>query len=120
MTFVEILLRDARYGIRSLARMRGLAAAAIVTLALGIGATTTMFSVVDAALLRSAPFAEADRLAILFNTITTPRDGTQRIRWSYPQFEMVAASVTSFESLASFTPPLVAISGQGDPEHVDA
>ena len=55
--------------------MRGVAVVAILTLALGIGATTTMFSVVYAMLLRPPPFADPDRLVILFNTSITPRDG---------------------------------------------
>ena len=55
------MLQDLRYAARSLARMRGVAIVAILTLALGIGATTTMFGVVYAALLRPPPFAEPDR-----------------------------------------------------------
>ena len=55
--------------------MRGVAVVAILTLALGIGATTTMFSVVYATLLRPPPFADPERLVILFNTSVTPREG---------------------------------------------
>src|SRR5262245_9030100 len=100
-------------------RMRGVAAVAIATLALGTGATTTMFSVVYGALLRPLPFADPDRLVILFNTRTTPRDGLSRLRWSRPHIEDLQASARSFESIASFTPVLVAMSGAGDPEHLD-
>ena len=81
---METFARDLRYAVRSLLRMRGVAVVAILTLALGIGATTTMFSVVYAMLLRPAPFADPERLVILFNTSVTPRDGLQRLRWSLP------------------------------------
>jgi len=113
-------MRDFKYALRGLRRMRGIAIVAIATLALGIGGTTTMFSVVYAALLRPLPFADPDRLTILFNTQVTARDGVQRLRWSWPNVTALRATVTSFESVASFTPTLVAISGNGDPEQIDA
>ena len=101
--------------------MRGVAAVAIVTLALGIAATTTMFSAVYAALLRPLPFDDPDRLVILFTTHTTPREGLARSRWSRSLIGTLTTSVTSYESLASFTPSLVAISGgSGEPEQIDA
>ena len=81
---MDTFARDLRYAVRTLLRMRGVAVVAILTLALGIGATTTMFSVVYAMLLRPPPFADPDRLVILFNTSVTPRDGLQRLRWSMP------------------------------------
>ena len=110
---------DLRYAARSLARMRGVAIVAILTLALGIGATTTMFSVVYAALLRPPPFSDPDRLVILFNTMVTPRDGLARLRWSRPHIVELQASATSFESVGSFTSSLLSASGQGDPEHIE-
>jgi putative ABC transport system permease protein len=60
--FVESLWQDLRYAFRSLRRNRGFAATAIVTLALGIGANTTIFSVVDAAMLRPLPYRDPSRL----------------------------------------------------------
>ena len=99
--------------------MRGVALLAILTLALGIGATTTMFSVVYARLLRPAPFADPDRLVILFNTSVTPSDGLVRLRWSMPNVTALRSSATSFESVASFTGALLTMSGQGDPEHIE-
>ena len=60
--FVESLWQDLRYALRSLRRNRGFAAAAIVTLALGIGANTTVFSVVDAAMFRPLPYRDPTRL----------------------------------------------------------
>src|SRR4026209_2760163 len=114
-------MNDLRYSARSLARMRGVAIVAMPTLAPGIAATPTMFSAVDAALLRPLPFADSDRLVILFTTLTTPREGLMRTRWSRPLIDPLTASVTSYESIASFTPSLIAISGgTGEPEQTDA
>ena len=92
---------------------------AILTLALGIGATMTMFSVVWAALLRPLPFSEPDRLVILFTTSVTPRDGLARLRWSRPHIVELQASATSFESMGSFSSSLLSTSGDGDPEHIE-
>src|SRR3954463_1808356 len=63
VTTMEHLVQDLRAAIRTLRHARGVSAVAIVTLALGIAAATTMFGVAYAALLRPAPFADADRLA---------------------------------------------------------
>jgi len=63
---LETLLQDVRYAVRTLARNRGFAAVAIGTLALGIGATTTMFTVVDGVLLKPLPYPEPERLAMLW------------------------------------------------------
>jgi len=116
---MDTFVRDLRYACRSLVKMGGAAVVAILTLALGIGATTTMFSVVYAMLLRPPPFANPDRLVILFNTSVTPRDGLQRLRWSMPNITELERATRSFESVGSFTGPLFTISGRGDPEHVD-
>jgi putative ABC transport system permease protein len=113
------LLQDLRYAVRGLARMRGVAVLAIATLAVGIGATTTMFSVVDAALLRPVPFDEPDRLVILYNTRLTARDGLQRLRWSYPHASALQQSATSFEGISSFSGPSIAVSGTGEAEQLD-
>src|SRR5437016_9418061 len=116
---MDTITRDLRHAVRSLLGMRGVAIVAILTLALGIGATTTMFSVVYALLLRPPPFADPDRLVILFNTSISPRDGLQRLRWSNPNITELERATTSFESIGSFTGPLFTLSGHGDPEHVD-
>ena len=112
-------MHDLRYGIRSLVRMRAVAAIAVITLALGIAATTTMFSAAYAALLRPLPFADPDRLVLLFTTRTSPREGQTLSRWSFPLIRRLTSAVTSYESLASYTPSLVSLSGGGDPEQID-
>jgi predicted permease len=114
-------MQDFRYSLRSLLRMRGVAVMAVATLAIGIGATTTMFSVAYAALLRPLPFSDPDRLVLLFTTRTSPRGGLETFRWSRPLIETLTASVSSYQALASFTPSLVSLSGgSGDPEQIDA
>jgi putative ABC transport system permease protein len=75
--WVENLLRDARYGMASLGREPGFAVIAVGLLALGIGANTAMFSVVDAVLLKPLPFPEPERMVRVWETPTpTERNGT--------------------------------------------
>src|SRR5262245_5714081 len=89
--------------------MRGAALLAITALALGIGATTTMFSVVDATLWRPMPLERADRLAVVSVTRTNAREGLQRLRWSRPMIARLEAATSSFESIASVTGAGVAV-----------
>lgn len=122
---VETLLRDLRHAVRSLTGTAGPAAAAVGALALGIAATTTMFSVVDATLWRPLPLDEADRLAILYVTRTAARDGLVRLRWSMTAIRALEDASASFESLASFSRASVAIQTIGAdgraalPEQID-
>ena len=61
---MDTLIQDARYALRTLARSRGFALTAILTLALGIGSTTAIYSVVDAVVLRPLPFPDAERVVV--------------------------------------------------------
>ena len=103
------LSRDLRYAARTLVGMRGTAVVAVLTLALGIGATTTIFSVVYAALFRPLPFRDADRLVMLFTTQATARYGTQRMRWSYREIGLLRSQTTAFERICWYTGSQLAI-----------
>jgi predicted permease len=116
---MDTFLVDLRHAFRVLSRMRGVALVATLTLGLGIGATTTMFSVVYAALLRPLPFPEPDRLAMLYATRTSPRAGTQRVRWSQDEIHAIQSTVASYDTLGSFTAANVNLTGNGEPEHVE-
>ena len=98
---MDNLLQDVRYGLRTLIRQPGFAATAILTLALGIGATTAIFSVVNAVVLRPMPFDEPDRVMVITNTNT--KTGTRNTTISGPDFFDWRAQTRSFETLAYFT-----------------
>ena len=93
-----MILKDIRYGIRSLVRNPAFTAIAIITLSLGIGANTAIFSVVNGVLLRPLPFADAERIVWLWDTI--PQLPTAPT--SLPEFLDWKEQNHSFEHLAAF------------------
>jgi putative ABC transport system permease protein len=92
MNAIDSTFRDIRYGVRSLLMRPGFTAIAVVILALGIGATTTIFSVVDALLLRALPYPDAEQLVILREV---GAQGNQ-MALTGPDFEDVQTSSQSF------------------------
>ena len=97
---MDTFLQDVRYGLRTLARQPGFAATALLTLALGIGATTAIFSVVNAVVLRPLPFAEPDRLVALTNDYV--KLGTTGTTVSGPDVLDWRAQSRSFAALAHY------------------
>ena len=95
---MDNLLQDIRYGIRTLTRQPGFAATAILTLALGIGATTAIFSVVNAVVLRPMPFDEPDRIVVVTNR--NLKTGNLNTTVSGPDFRDWRDQSRSFEAIA--------------------
>jgi predicted permease len=99
-TMFTDLSQDLRYALRLLARNPAFTTAAVLTLALGIGATTAIFSVVDSVLLRPVPFAEQDRLAMVWET--DRNSGTTREPASVPDYLDFQQRSKQFAAFAAF------------------
>ena len=112
------MLADLRFALRTLARTPGFALAAILSLALGIGANSAIFSVASALLLRPLPYANADRLAILWNT--SPGLGITEDWFSTAQYFDIRQSGAAFEQLAIAIGGNENLTGQGDAARVGA
>src|SRR5262245_17036707 len=95
---IETLVQDLRYGARLLRKNPGFTLIAVVTLALGIGANTAIFSVVHALTLRPLPYHEPDRLALMSRE---GRNAIRRMAISYPSFNDWRERAQSFEGMAS-------------------
>lgn len=104
--------------IRSLARARGIAVAVVITLALGVGALTTAFGIVNAALLRQPPFEDARRLAMLYLVRNPAGEPARRERWSFPRIQLLREQQRSFEQIALYTPSTLTLVGEDDAETV--
>jgi putative ABC transport system permease protein len=114
---MRTLLQDLRYGARMLLRQKGLTAVAALSLALGIGANTAIFTVINAALLRPLPYEEADRLVIV---ATTMRRETVEVRaTSYPDFVDWRDQNTVFERIAARVIASFTLTGGAGPENVN-
>ncbi len=108
---METLIKDVRYGVRSLLKRPGLTALAIITLALGIGASTAIFSVVDGVLLRPLPYPNAEQIVQLREVNTR---GT-RIPFTEPNFRDLKARAHSFQGIAQYSGQLTTVIGGSEP-----
>jgi len=104
-----------RYAIRTLLRSPGFAVAAILTLGLGIGANTAIFSAVDAALLRPLPFSDAERLVQIWET----HPSFPHLAVAFPDYLDWRTQAKSFEQVAAWGYQSFQIAGVGEPEQVD-
>lgn len=113
---LERLLQDLRFGARMLRKNPGFTAVAVLTLALGIGANTAIFSIVDAVLLRPLPFDHPSQLVMLYEGI--PKIGYPKMEFSPPDLEVFMREQKSFSAVGVFQNEHVDISGKGEPERV--
>src|SRR5436305_5356196 len=111
--WVEQLRQDAGYAVRVLARSRGYAAVAVLTLALGVGANTAIFSVVHGVLLRDLPYPHPERLVVVQSVI---RGSTTAV--SPPDFMDWRAQARSFAGMAASFLSTTNLTGSGDPERL--
>src|SRR5215510_270265 len=114
---MEHWLNDVRHALRTLAKARGFTAVAVLSLAIGIGANTAIFSVTNALILRPLPYDNADRIAILWQRspgLNVPQDW-----FSTGQFLDIKADNTTFERIAAAIGASFNLTGDGRPERVD-
>ncbi len=117
--FLEEFARDLRFALRSLAKAPVFAGTAVLTLALGVGASTAVFGLVSATLLRPLPFPEAERLVTLYQQREAPGVESRASRWSYPEFTALRATTATVAQLAAFYADDVNLSGAaGEPVRV--
>ena len=110
------LRHDLRYAVRGLRASPGFTAVALLTLAMGIGASTTIFSVANAVLLRPFPYHEPDRIVRLYATNPT----TETFAISEPDYLDWRERVRGLSELAAFTAENLSLLGDGDPEELGA
>jgi len=108
------VFKEIRYATRALLKRPGFSVIAVLTLALGIGANTAIFSVVNATLLRPLPFKDPDRVVLLWGGLAKLQ--ADRLPNSAPNFEGLKKDAKSFERMAAFRSWAWQSTGSGDPE----
>jgi predicted permease len=113
---MQMLLQDLRYGLRMLVKQPGFTIVAVITLALGIGANSAIFSVVNGLLLRPLPYLDSERLAIIWTH--SPGANVDQ-DWPSPgQFSAIKSQSSAFEDIAIARGQTVNLTGQATPERI--
>ncbi len=108
---------DIRYAIRSLSRAPGFTIAVVLTLGLGIGANTAIFSVVEGVLLRPLPHRDGERLLYLRQSIKGP--GGENVAFSVPEINDFRTSAKALGGIAEYSPIAFTMQGEGDATRVN-
>ena len=114
---LDVLRQDVRYGLRNLRRSPGFTAVAIVALAIGIGANTAVFSIVDGVLFKALPYPHPERLVTAFESLGT---SLEKMGFSPPDFETLRRHATSFTDVAAYRNASYELSGIGQSIRVKA
>src|SRR5262245_5682700 len=114
---MESLLQDLRFGARMLFKQPGFTLIAVLTLALGIGANTAIFSLVDAVLLRSLPFPQPERIMTIW--AEAPADGIAKQGLAPGNYSDLKAQQTVFEQMAALSGSEMNLTGAGEPERLE-
>lgn len=117
---MESVMQDARRAMRGLGRTRTLTLSVVTTLALAIGAGVATFAVAAAALITPPPFAEPERLAVVYTTRTEPGRAAERLRWSYQRFRLLEESLVTTSDVGSYGLSSINLSGRTEAEPVRA
>src|SRR5215470_3114969 len=118
VNYIDDLLRDLRYASRNLRRNPGFAALSILIMALGIGANTAVFSIVNAVLLKPLSYHDPDRIVTISNASTTREAPTALSKQvSIPDFEDWQAQSSSFEAMANYASRETAVIQGSTPEY---
>ena len=114
------LFQDLRFGIRMLAKNRAFTAIAVIALALGIGANTAIFSVVNAVLLRPLPYGDPQQLVMVWQTSQEAQKklGIERLTVTYADFYDWREQSTVFDSMAALDSGRLIFTGRGEPERL--
>ena len=112
------LRQDARYAMRTMQRSPGFTAVVVLTLALGIGAATTIFSVVNGVLLTPLPYRDPQQLVVFYGT--SPEKQLPEVSFPAGLFVAVREKSRAFTNMAAFEQPGFTMTGNGDPVRVDA
>ena len=115
--FISELGQDVRYGLRMLVKKPTLTIVAVLTVAVGVGANTAIFSIVDAVLLRSLPYRNPDRLVRVF--FNEPGVGLRDVRFSEPELEDLQKRSGVFDDVTPIFEGNEDVIGDGPPERVD-
>lgn len=115
---VDTFLQDVRYGARMLRKNPGFATLAIITLALGIGANTAIFSVINTVMLRPLPYPDADRL-VLMNEMAVDRGRVDMMSVSWKDYLDWRRQARSFQNLGIFRAQNLTLTGVDQPERLN-